>query len=259
MRLIPGHADDLPERRRELAVDDVPVASHARGALRHPCLPRRPGAPAEGARGADGRQVRESRRQPARGWRRPGRGDGCGEGRRAGAIVDRAWRRTARGRGGEGLYAEHECRARGSRPAPSGAVLRPSRAADRRSAGGARGARARGRGGRLQGDRHQRPSSRPLSRRPFLLAGARAGRGAQAADLSPSDPIAPAGDRRLVRRPSADGRRDDGERGMGLAHRDGASRAQDDFRRRLRRASGAADRRRAHGGDAAGHARPSST
>src|SRR5271163_64496 len=68
-----------------------------------------------------------------------GDGDGRGESRRSGAVADRAWRRTARGRRGEDLRAKHERGARGSRPAPPDAIFSPDGAPDRRSPGRARG------------------------------------------------------------------------------------------------------------------------
>src|SRR3984885_6243859 len=61
--------------------------------------------------------------------------------------------------------------ARGRDPKPSDAVFRPGGAADRRSAGRRRGARASGRQARVQRRHYQWPSSRTLSRQPFLLAG----------------------------------------------------------------------------------------
>ena len=113
------------------------------------------------------------------------------------------------------IRARLECVSRAGDPAPSGAVFRARGAADRRSAGRGRGARARARRRWLQGRRHQRPSSRTLSRRPFLLADSRARGSAEASDLSPSDAIASSGHRRVVRRTHANSQRDDGGPGWG--------------------------------------------
>ena len=107
---------------------------------------------------------------------------------------------------------------------------------------------------RLQRRDHQRPQSRPLSRRQVLLADPRVRRKAQRADLSAPDAAAQGGDRGVLWRFCAGSELDVLRPRLGLAYRDGGPRHAHHPRRRVRSLSEAADRGRPSGRRPAVHA-----
>ena len=142
------------------------------------------------------------------------------------------------GRRGESFRPRDQCGDRGGGPAPTGPVLRTGVAAAPRSAGRDRRARTDDCGGwrARESSINGHVGGRYLDD-PDVLAGARARRDTDAADLSPPDAISARSHRRLVWRPEARGERDDGRLRLGMAHRDGAPCFAHGSRRRVRRAS----------------------